>query len=184
MPAPIELRRDYTAQQLRDYAAAIEDESHARRLLAIAAILEGRSRTRAAEIGGMERQTLRDWVHRFNESGPDGLKSMRSPGRPPKLDDKQRKQLAHLIGSKHAPELNPRWRLADVARLVRDEFGVDLDEVSVGRLMRSFGYTYTGTRWSKDDNADDDGGDGPSLSLIIASFSRAAAMPVAHMTTC
>lgn len=153
MPAPIQLRRDFTAQQLRDLASALEDESHARRLRAIAAILEGASRSSAARLGGMERQTLRDWVHRFNMWGPDGLKSMRSPGRPPKLTDQQRDHLAKLIENS---ALSQPWRLADVVRLVRDAFEVELDEVTVGRLMKSLGYTYSGTRWRKDGSADDD----------------------------
>lgn len=154
MPAPIQLRRDFTAQQLRDLANAQEDESHARRLRAIAAILEGASRSSAAQLGGMERQTLRDWVHRFNMWGPDGLKSMRSPGRPPKLTDQQRDHLAKLI--ENSAGLSQPWRLADVVRLVRDAFEVELDEVTVGRLMKSLGYTYSGTRWRKDGSDDDD----------------------------
>src|SRR5262245_54322754 len=80
----IPVRADYTAGEVRRLAQRAKDAAQARRLLAIAAVLNGASREEAAKIGGMDRQTLRDWVIRFNEQGPDGLINIPSPGAPPK----------------------------------------------------------------------------------------------------
>jgi transposase len=73
MGTAIAVRAEYTSKQLRGLAARVKSAAQARRLLAIAAVLDGHSRAAAAEIGGMDRQTLRDWVIRFNAQGPDGL---------------------------------------------------------------------------------------------------------------
>ena len=73
MSAPIDLREDFEAATLRRLAAGVRDADQARRLLALAAVYDGMSREDAARIGGMDRQTLRDWVHRFNRHGVDGL---------------------------------------------------------------------------------------------------------------
>ena len=59
-------RRDLTAANLRAAAAKSRDAQAARRMLAIALVLEGVDRKTAAETCGMDRQTLRDWVHRHN----------------------------------------------------------------------------------------------------------------------
>ena len=72
MPAAVRMRTDFSASELRRLAAATKNANQSRRLLSLAAILDGMSRTEAARIGGMDRQTLRDWVHRFNERGPEG----------------------------------------------------------------------------------------------------------------
>ena len=83
MGQAIPLGNDYTADQLRRLARQTKDVAQARRLLAIAAVLDGASRAEAARIGGMDRQTLRDWVIRFNAHGPEGLINITSPGVPP-----------------------------------------------------------------------------------------------------
>lgn len=148
MPAPVDVRGDYSPEQLREISASLPDQNHARRLLAIAAILEGVNRTDAARIGGMERQTLRDWVHRFNSHGPEGLKNLRSPGRPPKLDPSQQAELAEVIAAGPDPASGSgRWRLADLVDVIRERFDVNHDAVSVGRIMRRLGYRYNGTEW-------------------------------------
>jgi transposase len=149
MPAPIDVLRNFTSDQLREIAEQLPDRSHARRVRAIAAILDGKTRAEAASIGGMERQTLRDWGHRFNTEGPDGLKNLRPTGRPPKLTPSQRRELAVIIAN--GPDAHglgvSRWRLADVVRVIRDRFGVEHDEVSVGRIMKKLGYVYNGAEW-------------------------------------
>jgi transposase len=83
--------------------------------LAIAAVLDGASREAAAKIGGMDRQTLRDWVIRFNEQGPDGLINIPSPGVPPKLDDTHRAFLARIVKEGPIPAVHGvvRWRACD-----------------------------------------------------------------------
>ena len=73
MPSAVALRDDFDAPTLRRLAKQCRDPRKVRRLLGLAAIYDGASRLAAARIGGMDRQTLRDWVHRFNEAGPSGL---------------------------------------------------------------------------------------------------------------
>ncbi len=100
MPAAVRLRTDVSASALRRRAATTKNANQSRRLLSIAAVLDGMSRTDAARIGGMDRQTLRDWVHRFNERGPDGLKDVWSHLVVPQ-------NLTLVLLPSRAPELNP-----------------------------------------------------------------------------
>src|ERR1700749_4950733 len=88
MGRAVAVRADYTAGEVRRLAKRAKDAAQARRLLAIAAVLDGASRADAAKIGGMDRQTLRDWVIRFNEQGPDGLINVPAPGAPAKLNSR------------------------------------------------------------------------------------------------
>src|SRR6202171_6046166 len=97
MGQAVSVRTDYTASEVRRFAKHAKDAAQARRLLAIADVLDGASREDAAKTGGMDRQTLRDWVIRFNEQGPDGLVNIPSPGAPPKLDDTHRAFLARIV---------------------------------------------------------------------------------------
>ena len=85
MGQAVPVRTDYTASEVRRFAKRAKDAAQARRLLAIAAVLDGASRDDAAKIGVMDRQTLRDWVIRFNDAGPDGLINIPSPGVPPNV---------------------------------------------------------------------------------------------------
>ena len=97
MSAPIPLRRDFGACQLRGLAKKTKDGPQARRLLALAAIYDGATRTEAAMIGGVGLQIIRDWVLHFNERGPDGLLNGKSPGQPSKLNDVQRQAIASCL---------------------------------------------------------------------------------------
>jgi len=94
MGQAIAVRAGFTAGEVRRLARRAKDAAQTRRLLAIAAVLDGASREDAAKIGGMDRQTLRDWVIRYNEQGPQGLVNIPSPGVPPKLGKKHRAFLA------------------------------------------------------------------------------------------
>src|ERR1700681_1405838 len=107
-------RADYTAGEVRRFAKRAKDAAQARRLLAIAAVLEGASRENAAKIGGMDRQTLRDWVIRFNEQGPDGLVNIPSPGAPPKLNDTHKAFLRRIVEEGPIPAVHGvvRWGAA------------------------------------------------------------------------
>ena len=96
MPAAVRLRMDFSAGELRRLAATTKNANQSRRLLSLAAVLDRMSRTEAARIGGMDRQTLRDWVHGFNQHGPEGLKDTWSKGHPPRLSAAQQAELAHL----------------------------------------------------------------------------------------
>ena len=100
MPPPFKMRIDYFPAQLRVLAKSAKTNSQSRRLLSLAAVLDGMNRTDAARIGGMERQTLRDWVHRFNQLGPDGLCDVHAGGVEPRLSVDQKAELAapHAIG--------------------------------------------------------------------------------------
>ena len=93
----VPLRDDFNVDQIRALAARSRDSGQARRLLSIAAVYDGLSRSDAARIGGMDRQTLRDWVHRFNEEGPEGLVNGKAPGSPPKLTRAQLEELAAVV---------------------------------------------------------------------------------------
>ena len=89
MASAVKLRMDFSAKELRRLAAGVKNANQSRRLLALAAVLDGMNRTEAARTGGMDRQTLRDWVRRFNEHGPDGLKDSWSSGKPSRLSTEQ-----------------------------------------------------------------------------------------------
>jgi len=96
---PIALRADYDAARLRAFARKTKDGPQARRLLALAAIYDGATRTQAARIGGVTLQIVRDWVVKFNRSGPDGLIDRKAPGQLSKLKDAHRAALATMIES-------------------------------------------------------------------------------------
>src|SRR5436190_970709 len=97
MATAVTVRADFSTDELRRLAAASKHANQSRRLLSLAAVLDGMSRADAARIGGMDRQTLRDWVHRFNERGPEGLKDSWSKGHPPRLSAEQLAQLAEVV---------------------------------------------------------------------------------------
>src|SRR2546423_15462121 len=125
MGQAIPVRTGYTAGDVRRFAKRAKDAAQARRLLAIAAVLDGASREDAAKIGGMDRQTLRDWVIRFNDQGPDGLINIPSPGVPPKLGKKQRAFLARLVEDGPIPAVHGvvRWRACDLIMWLEREVG-------------------------------------------------------------
>ena len=148
MPAAVELRDDYSADALRQLATRSTNANQARRLLALAAVRDGMSREAASRIGGMDRQTLRDWVHRFNEQGPDGLINAKSPGRPSKLSAEQKEGLRQLVEAGPDPQMHGvvRWRCVDLKRVLGERFAVDLSEVSLGRVLKQLGYSHISAR--------------------------------------
>lgn len=148
MSAAIALRDDFEADDLRGLAAKAKDADQVRRLLALAAVYDGMDREEAARIGGMDRQTLRDWVHRFNEQGPDGLINVKPTGRPSKLSAEQKEALQQLVESGPDPEKDGvvRWRCVDLKRVLGERFAVDLSEVSLGRVLKQLGYSYISAR--------------------------------------
>ena len=87
MASAVGLRADYSAAELRRLAAVTKNANQSRRLLSLAAVVDGMNRTEAARIGGMGRQTLRDWVHRFNVHGAEGLLDSWSMGPEPRLSN-------------------------------------------------------------------------------------------------
>ena len=139
MGKPIEVTRlDYTAMQLRELASRERDGAVVRRLLAIAAVLDGDSRTEAAKHNGMDRQTLRDWVHRYNAESVDGLHSRDVPGRPPALSEEQREELRQMVLDGPDPKRHHvvRWRCADLRDEIEARWSVRLHVRSVGKLLK------------------------------------------------
>ena len=133
MGQAVPVRTDYTASEVRRFARRAKDGAQARRLLALAAVLDGASREEAAKIGGMDRQTLRDWVIRYNEQGPDGLINIPSPGAPPKLDDTHKAFLRRLVDEGPIPAIHGvvRWRACDLIVRLHDEFGLSVSDDTI-----------------------------------------------------
>ncbi len=127
---------------------ATKNAAQARRLLAIAAVLDGSSRDQAAKVGGMDRQTLRDWVIRFNEQGPDGLINIPSPGVPPKLGKKHRAFLARLVeeGPIAAVHGVVRWRARDLMMRLHEEFGLSVSDDTIYRALKDLGFSHVSAR--------------------------------------
>ena len=133
-------RSDYTADDLRYHASKSVDGAQVRRLLALAWILEGRCRGEAAAHSGMDRQTLCDWVHRYNAAGIDGLKSHRSRGRAPVLSTAQMAELRALVvaGPDPAEHKVVRWRCVDLQAEVSRRFSVEVHENTIGRVWDTY----------------------------------------------
>lgn len=134
---------EHTAPDLRRLAASSRDSDAARRMLALALVLEGAARAEAARLCGMDRQTLRDWVHRYNAGGVRGLSDRREGrGRKPLLSPEQVAVVADLVRT--GPDLAThgvvRWRRADLARVIEQRFGLLPDERTVGKLLRKLGF--------------------------------------------
>ena len=148
MGAAVELRKDYGSRQLRALAKTGRDASQTRRLLALAEIYDGGSRTDAARIGGVGLQTVRDWVVRFNAQGPDGLIDGKAPGNAAKLNDEQRAALAQIVERGPVPAVHGvvRWRLIDLVQWVWDEFGISVSEATMSRELKALGYAKLSAR--------------------------------------
>jgi transposase len=131
------IREDVPPAELRRLAKAEADPRVARRLLAVAAALEGMSREAAARVAGMDRQTLRDWVIRYNRGGPAGLSDHWADGRPCRLTEGQQAALKAIVLQGPDPEVDgvSTWRLIDLCRIVRERFGVSYNESGLGKLL-------------------------------------------------
>ncbi len=130
-------RTELSAEELRGAARRTKDSDQARRLLALALVLDGASRTEAARAAGMDRQTLPDWVHRYNAEGVDGLCDRARSGRPPQLSEAQLGELAGLVEAGPDVEVHGvvRWRCVDLQAQIKERFDVDHSERHVGRLL-------------------------------------------------
>lgn len=130
------------AAGLRKAAARSRDARAARRMLALAMVLEGTDRKSAAEACGMDRQTLWDWVHRYDAEGLAGLSDRRAPGPSPRLSAAQRAKLAAIVGAGPDPAVDgvARWRRVDLQRVLRERFGVAMHERTVGKQLAAMGF--------------------------------------------
>ena len=142
------IRCDFDAAQLRLLASHSRDANQARRLLSLAAIYDGMARADAAIVGGMDRQTLRDWVVRFNDDGPDGLLNRKSPGRRGRLSPEQLEELDKIVEA--GPDLERdgvvRWRAIDLKRVIEARFGVSYGERHVMKLLNALGFSHISAR--------------------------------------
>jgi transposase len=148
MPAAVALRPDWDAKRVRAAARGVEDAGQARRLLAIAAAYEGQDRTAAAKIGAMDRQTLRDWVHRFNAAGPEGLIDRKPAGAARRLTPEQEAELTALIEA--GPDLGRdgvvRWRCVDLQHVILTRWNIAYHERTIGKLLRRRGFRHISAR--------------------------------------
>lgn len=130
-------RLDLPVAELRRRARLSDDADQARRILAVALVLEGGSREAAARAAGAQRQTLRDWVIRYNAEGLAGLKDRQKPGRTPRLRGDNLKAFDRLVdeGPDIAVDKVVRWRCADLKEVAKERFGVALSERSIGRVL-------------------------------------------------
>ncbi len=139
---PIPLRDDFDAAGLRAAARDSRDAGQTRRLLALAAICDGATRTEAARIGGVTLQIMRDWVMKLNTHGPAGLIDRKAPGQPRRLDDRHRTALAAAVERGPIPAVHGvvRWRVIDLCQWLYDEFRVSVSEQTLSRELRELGY--------------------------------------------
>ena len=141
-------RTDYTAEDLRREAGRARTAAASRRMLAIALVLEDVSRRDAARQCGMDRQTLRDWVHRFNAKGLEGLYDRRRPGPAPRLTPEQEADLGRMV--RDGPDLERdgvvRWRRVDLQVLINERFEVVYHERTVGKVLHRLGFSHVSTR--------------------------------------
>jgi transposase len=138
----VRVRDDYSAAELRRLSKSARTSAASRRMLLLALVIEGAKRVEAAKAGGMDRQTLRDWVHRFNAEGPEGLYDKRGSGPACRLSEQQQQELAALIEA--GPDLAEhgvvRWRLCDLCALVEERFGVSYHEQGLSKLIKRLGF--------------------------------------------
>jgi transposase len=139
MAAPIALREDFDGPGLRRLAKQTKDAAQARRLLALAEIDDGGSRTDAARIGGVTLPIVRDGGLRFTTHGPAGLLNGKAPGNRPKLNEEQRQALARIVDSGPIPAIHGGVRRKDLARWLFEEVRIEGDQTTVGRALRALG---------------------------------------------
>ncbi len=137
----IYLRDDFTALEVGALAARYKDSAQVRRLLSIAAVYDGMDRCDAARIGGMDRQTLCDWVHRFNAEGPEGLIDRWAGGPNSRLTGSQKEELSQIVEVGPDPDKDGvvRWRCLDLKGVIRERFDVDYHERTVGKILKKLG---------------------------------------------
>ena len=142
MPRAIALRSDFSATELRRLARRSSNAAQARRLLALAAIYDGGTRSEAARLGNVTLQIVRDWVMRFNAEGPEALFDRKAPGPTPLLTAEHRQALAAQIDCGPVPATHGvvRWRLCDLGQWLWEAFRVSVSMQTLSRELRAIGY--------------------------------------------
>jgi transposase len=148
MPSAVRLREDYSVEELRALARRSKTVNQSRRLLSLAAVRDGMDRGAAAKVGGMDRQTLRDWVHRFNALGPEGVIDNWTQGPKPRLSAEQLAEVAQIVeaGPDREKDGVARWRRIDLKRVIAERFGVEFHERYVGKLLKTLGFSHISAR--------------------------------------
>lgn len=143
MTAAVPLKAGFDGNWFREQARAVKNSHQARRCLALAAVADGMNRTNAAKVGGMDRQTLRDWVHRFNDEGIDGLKDRQAGAPPRKLNAEQEDAILSLIEMEPIPDVHGcvRWRLVDLCAYAHDQWDVSMEIDAMSRMLKRRGYS-------------------------------------------
>ena len=159
MAAPVALRGDYDARSLRRLAKASADADQTRRLLALAAVYDGGSRSVGAEIGGVGLQTVRDWVLRFNAEGPAGLVNGKAPGNSSILGAAERAALRGIVEAGPIPAVHGvvRWRIVDLIQWVWEEFRLSVSKQTMSKELRAMGFRKLSARprhHAKDEEAE------------------------------
>jgi transposase len=141
MPNAIALRPDFTAPALRGLARRSKDAAQARRLLSLAVIYDGGSRSEAARLGNVTLQIVRDWVVRFNTEGPAGLVDRKAPGPTPRLSTAHRAALLAIIERGPTPAIHGvvRWRISDLGQWLWETFQVSVSPQTLSRVLRGMG---------------------------------------------
>src|SRR4051812_38038383 len=139
MALAVSLRADYSATELRRLAATTKNANQSRRLLSLAAVVDGMNRTEAARIGGVTVQIVRDWVMKFNALGPEGLVNRKPPGQPSKLTDAHRAALVARVDEGPIPAIHGvvRWRLVDLIQWLWEEFRITIAKQTLSRELRA-----------------------------------------------
>ena len=141
----IEIRRtEHSSRDLRKMSRSARTPKAARRMLAIANVLDGMSREMASRLAGMDRQTLCDWVHRYNAEGVEGLYGRKPPGAPSKLNEAQRLEIRAIVlkGPDPATDGIVRWRCCDLKALIEKKYGVSYHERYLGDFLDKLGLSY------------------------------------------
>src|SRR5262249_15193730 len=148
MSQAIPVRTNYTAGEVRRFAQRAKDAAQARRLLAIAAVLDGASREEAATVGGMGRQTLPDSRIRFNQQGPDALSNIPAPGVPPKRTSRHKAGLARTVDECPIPAIHGvvRWRACDLIMRLYEEVGLSVSDDTIYRALKNWGLSHVSAR--------------------------------------
>ena len=148
MPTALPLRCDFDGETLRGLARRGRDSNRSWRLLSLAAVYDGMSRGDAARVGGMDRQTLRHWVRRFNKDGPDGLFDRWSPGPLRRLSDDQLREFATIVET--GPDVQTdgvvRWRRVDLQAIIKERFGVEYGARWVSQILHDLGFSHMSAR--------------------------------------
>lgn len=178
-------RLELGAAELRLRATRTSDADAVRRLLAIALLLEGSSREAAARATGMDRQTLRDWVHRYNAQGPSGLSDRKAPGRTPLLTPEQEEVVADWVRTGPTPEVDGvvRWRRCDLAARIEREFGVRIAVKTVGTLLGRLGFVRLSAR-PQHPNQDSHALEAHKKTLPTWSPARSRSTPATNRSNC